>query len=112
MCSEVALDDGHTIDDCPRANEYKTAPAVKIARLAVDSKIKGNGIGSQLIDFAVSLSLEAILPVVGCRFLIVDSKRDSVGFYEKSGLTMLDTEKNRTADYPILFMDLHKLQSK
>ncbi len=109
MCSEITLTGGHSIDDCPEANKYETFPAVKIARLAIDSKLQKMGIGKNLTSFAISIAKESILPNVGCRFLIVDSKKSAVRFYEKVGFTILNTEKNKKNKNPILFLDLHKI---
>lgn len=88
---------------------YDSYPAVKIARLAIDKEVKGNDLGTSLVDFSVSLVQDEIMPKIGCRFLVVDSKKDALEFYQKVGFTMLDTENNKHAEHPILFMDLHKL---
>jgi hypothetical protein len=49
-----------------------------------------------------------LCPAVGCRFVIVDSKKSSVGFYEKQGFTLIDTKENRGRSEPVMFIDLHK----
>jgi hypothetical protein len=90
--------------------DYDHCPAVKIARLAVDHRLKKSGVGQALVDFSLGVILAQICPWVGCRFVIVDSKTDAVDFYQrKCGFTLLDTDANKTADWPILFLDLHKL---
>lgn len=48
------------------------------------------------------------MPHVGCRFLVVDAKRDSVGFYQKSGFILLNTDSNYVDEHPLMFFDLHK----
>ncbi len=108
MSSEVTLA-GHKFEDCPHATGYKTYPAVKIARLAIDQSLQGSGYGRALIDWSISVAQNQIMPHIGCRFVIVDSKRESMRFYEKSGFTFLDTEKNRDSAHPLMFLDLHKL---
>ncbi|MCO5129275.1 MAG: GNAT family N-acetyltransferase [Xanthobacteraceae bacterium] len=88
---------------------YDNCPAVKIARLAVDHRYKGQGIGKALIDFSLGIIRTHICPYVGCRFVVVDSKSSAVSFYEnKCGFTILDTAANRALETPILFIDLHK----
>lgn len=108
-CSEIDLQDFYDVEDCPQANRYDVLPAVKIARLAVDKNYREYGIGKMLIQFAVSLCVNVIIEQVGCRFLITDSKEDSITFYERCGFTVLDTESNRNSEHPIMFVDLKKL---
>lgn len=55
--------------------------------------------------------MDEIIPNVGCRFLIVDSKRESIKFYEKLGYTLVNSKENREADNPMMFIDLHLLSS-
>ncbi len=103
------MQDFYDVEDCPQANRYDVLPAVKIARLAVDKNYREHGIGKMLMRFAVSLCVNVIIEQVGCRFLITDSKEDSITFYERCGFTMLDTESNRNSEHPIMFVDLKKL---
>ncbi len=49
-CSEIDLQNHYAISDCSHANNYEYLPAVKIARLAVDSRYRENGIGTGLLD--------------------------------------------------------------
>ena len=86
-------------------------PSVKIARLAVDTKFRGHGLGIKLIQFTFGLVLDNIMGKIGCRFIVVDAKKMSVDFYIKQGFRLLDTETNKTSEHPIMFIDLHKLTS-
>ena len=104
VCSEVGLKEEKPIQNFPY-----NYPCVKIVRLAVDQKFKGNKLGSKLVDWSISIAKERIMPHVGCRFIVVDSKKSAVPFYEKCGFTLLDTAKNKTAPHPILYIDLHKI---
>ena len=88
---------------------YEDLPAVKIARLAVDQRFQRRDLGTDLVSMAIALTKGEIMPRVGCRFLIVDSKQDSVKFYEKRGFRMLDTPANKASDNPVMFLDLWKL---
>lgn len=85
-CSEIDLQDGYNVADCSRSNHYEFLPAVKIARLAVDSRYRGLGIGSTLVDYALALICDRIAENVGCRFVVTDAKREAVDFYQKQGL--------------------------
>lgn len=87
---------------------YADYPAVKLARLAVDNGLQGQGVGAQLVDFAIALTLENIVPHVGCRFLVVDAKPNSVGFYERKGFTRVG-KANQEDGLTTLFVDLHRL---
>jgi len=97
------------LEDCEEACVYSELPAVKLARLAVDRRVRDNGYGEAMINFAISLSKDVIMPSIGCRFLVVDSKKNSVKYYEKKGFTLLDTVENKKKDSPVLYIDLHHI---
>lgn len=108
-CSEVDIRNGYDMDDCPAASRYDSMPAIKIARLAVDCRYGGQGIGRALVDLALAISLDLIAPAVGCRFLITDAKQESVEFYQKCGFTALDESQFGQPDaHPIMFIDLYR----
>lgn len=109
VCSEITLGEGYSLEDCPRANQYKTFAAIKIARLAVDRRLRGQGYGRQMVKWCISLVKDNIVPIVGCRFLIVDSKSNAISFYEKIGFTVLDTPENKQHKKPLMFLDLHRI---
>lgn len=90
---------------------YSTYPAVKIARLLVDERYRDPrfGFGRKLVNLAQGITTEEIAPAAGCRFVVVDSKADAIGFYERCGFTLLDTPENRARDEAILYLDLHKI---
>jgi len=111
ICSAIELCDGQRPEEPVRANAYPAYPAVKIVRLAIDKSIRGNKFGEQVIDWVIAHVIDNIMPHVGCRFLIVDSKQESIGFYEKCGFTLVDSETNRLAANPMMFIDLHMLHS-
>lgn len=106
ICSEIECASNASIE----ANKYNRSPAVKIARLAVHKNFQNNHYGKALIQWAIANVIENIMPNTGCRFLIVDSKKSSVQYYEQRGFTLLDTDGNRNSNHPVLFIDLHKLQ--
>lgn len=108
-CSEINLNGSYAVEDCEHANRYPSMPALKVARLASHASFAGNQIGFVLMQFAIAMAADHIAQSVGCRFLVTDSKAGSVRFYEKIGLTMLDTEENRSRSEPVMFLDLNKL---
>jgi GNAT superfamily N-acetyltransferase len=113
VCGEVAIgpDDAVPFDNNDVEFEYKHFPAVKIARLAVDKRLRTAGVGRKLVNVALGIAKGTICPVVGCRFMMVDSKQQSVGFYQKCGFTVLDTVDNRKRDAPVMFIDLGKVSA-
>jgi len=106
ICSQIEVSSG-----LPEVKEYEYSdlPAVKVARLAVDSRNRGNDLGSKLVALATAIARNNVMPHVGCRFLVVDAKKDSVRFYEKCGFRLLDTPNNRKRSSPVMFLDLWKL---
>jgi GNAT superfamily N-acetyltransferase len=109
VCGEVVTD---AADACLIAGvdyRYKHYPAVKIARLAVDQSVQGAGLGKYLVDLALGIAKREVSPSVGCRFVMVDSKKNSVKFYERCGFTMLDTAPNKARPEPVMYVDLSKV---
>lgn len=108
-CSEVCLKDTYELADAHGAKNYDHLPAVKIARLAVDSRHQGKRIGVALVSLAIAIAQDEIGSWVGCRFVITDAKKDAVDFYTKQGFTILDTAENRADPTPVMFIDLQLL---
>ncbi len=105
-CSEIDLQQNYDLSDCTHANNYEYLPAVKIARLAVDSRYRDKGIGSALVDFAIALIRDRVADSVGCRFVVTDAKIEAVEFYDKQGFTVLNSYKADISDYHLMFLDL------
>jgi ribosomal protein S18 acetylase RimI-like enzyme len=106
LCSRIELKDPPDGLDEYRFPDY---PAVKIARLAVDTDCRGLGLGSELVALALAITKNRVMPHVGCRFLVVDSKSGSVEWYRKRGFTLLNTDENRAKDHPVMFIDVGRL---
>lgn len=86
-----------------RVKRFKSTPAVKIGRLAVCENMIKNGLGTQLLDFIkVSFTNNN---KTGCRFIIVDAYKSSVGFYEKNGFKLLNGKEDRDAT-DLMYFDL------
>jgi predicted N-acetyltransferase YhbS len=110
VCSHIAVQQfGETAPvDGFRYADY---PAVKIARLAVDNELQGLGVGGQLVDFAVGITERHVAPHAGCRFLVVDAKPNSAGFYSRKGFSIVgDASENRSLT--TMFIDLHRLRDR
>ncbi|MHC1688178.1 MAG: GNAT family N-acetyltransferase [Methanothrix sp.] len=82
------LDPSQIIDEC----EYPAYPCILIARLAVDKKLHGYGVGSYLLSLAIGYAMESPL---GCRYLAVDPKDGALKFYEKFGFRFWTKSQRR-----------------
>jgi GNAT superfamily N-acetyltransferase len=89
--------------------EKHNMPAVKLARLAVDSQLQGKGYGRQFLDWTLAFVMDHVSSRIGCRLLVTDAKQQSVDFYKKCGFTILDTEANLSQAAPLMFVHLPKL---
>lgn len=109
ICGEILTKTPQEVIPPDQAYDYKTFPSVKIARLAVDVRYRGRGLGEQLVAFSVGVVRDAISPNVGCRFIVVDAKKSAIKFYERIGFTLLDTVANRASEQPVMYLDILKL---
>jgi GNAT superfamily N-acetyltransferase len=106
VCGEIATDPQLTTEEADFS--YSHYPALKIARLAVDKSLQGQGVGAYLTRMSIGIAKNEICPRVGCRFVTLDAKKGSVEFYRKQGFTLLDTKENNARAYPVMFLDLNK----
>ena len=76
------------IDDLPatarRGLPHYPLPVLRLARLAVDSKVRGRGLGEQLLRFALGLVL-TMAEDYGCLGVVVDAKPGAGPFYARYG---------------------------
>lgn len=96
----VDEDDG--VDDYP----YQRYPAIKIARLAVDKRYERRGVGRFLLLAAVG-KVYQISKDIGCRYITLDSKRESMGFYERFGFKQIKKYINRS--YPPMYLNMYPI---
>jgi predicted N-acetyltransferase YhbS len=84
---------GIEIDDLPaalrRGLPHYPLPVLRLARLAVDSKVRGRGLGQQLLRFGLSLAL-AMAEDYGCIGVAVDAKPGAEPFYARYGFRAID----------------------
>lgn len=74
-------------------------PVLRLARLAVDERAKGRGVGTALLRSILVLAQE-LAQRVGCLGVIVDAKPDAIAFSEKLGFVTLDVEAGQLGDRP------------
>lgn len=84
-------------------------PAVKVARLAVQTDYQRQGVGGALLDYSVGVAYRMNTDLaVGCRFLTVDAYPKSVSWYERYGFEFNQRENkqktgpNRSMRYDLL----------
>lgn len=80
-------------DQLRRKHQASTAAGL-IARLAVDTKYQGNGLGEWLLVDALKRLLIAS-DSVGFPLVIVDAKEDAIGFYEQYGFKPFNDLENK-----------------
>ncbi|MCZ7385251.1 MAG: GNAT family N-acetyltransferase [Candidatus Methanoperedens sp.] len=85
---------------------YHKYPAVRIARLAVDRNFMNRGVGRFLLLVAIGMAIE-VSNKIGCRYITVDSKPESIGFYEKHNFKLV--EKYRNNDFPKMYLNMYPI---
>lgn len=85
-------------DDIPGGRKMPPypLPVLRVARLAVDQRQQGRGLGRALLRFSIELA-EKLRDQVGCVGLVVDAKPDAVEFYERYGFVPLQVSSGRSA---------------
>jgi GNAT superfamily N-acetyltransferase len=74
-------------------------PILRLARLAVDSRYQGHGIGRLLLRAMLELALE-MRDRVGCIGVVVDTNPDAVTFYSSMGFKPIDLISGALGDRP------------
>ncbi|MGH9657919.1 MAG: GNAT family N-acetyltransferase [Bryobacteraceae bacterium] len=64
-------------------------PLILLARLAVDRRFAGHGLGHALISEALRISL-GVAEEAGCRCIITDAYRDRVSWYARYGFVPIE----------------------
>ena len=92
----------------PHSKHRSDYPAVKIGRLAVNSKYHNNGIGSDILNFVKEFFISGNR--TGCSFVTVDALREAIPFYLKNDFKYLDkTTADAETDTCLMYYDLTKL---
>ncbi|NJD52760.1 MAG: GNAT family N-acetyltransferase [Candidatus Methanoperedens sp.] len=85
---------------------YRKYPSIRIARLAVDQKVKKKGIGKFMLLAAIGIAID-VSNKVGCRYITVDSKPESIGFYEKNNFKVIEQYKH--SDFPKMYLNMYPI---
>ena len=74
-------------------------PILRLARLAVDERFQGHGIGKLLLRAILELALQ-MRDRVGCVGVVVDAKPDAVAFYTTLGFKLVEMVSGALGDRP------------
>ncbi len=74
-------------------------PILRVARLAVDERFQGHGIGRLLLRAMLELALE-MRDRVGCTGVVVDAKPGAADFYSELGFKVIDLVSGALGDRP------------
>jgi len=93
-------DDLETNDKYPK---YQL-PVIRIARLAVDQKFQKKGIGKKILKYLFTqiIRTSRYIAILG---ILVDSKKESIGFYKKLGFKKLPL-KDKSSSFQPMFINL------
>jgi GNAT superfamily N-acetyltransferase len=83
-------------------------PLVLLARLAVDRRFTGRGLGHALISEALRISLHAA-DEVGCRCIVTDAYRDRVSWYARYGFVPIEGAEEGGPQR--MFLDIRTLRA-
>ena len=86
-------------------------PILRLARLAVDERFQGHGIGRLLLRAMLTLALE-MRDRLGCIGIVVDAKPDAVTFYSSLGFTPIDLISGALGDRPepvVMFLPIRQI---
>lgn len=94
----VMLDDGYPVATCRFYEE--DAVTVIIGRVVVLPDYRGRGLGVQVVNEAEKWALD-----LGYRQIIVDSRLEAVGFYEKLGYAHTDDSVIKSGNFDCIRMN-------
>ncbi len=83
-------------------------PMILLARLAVDRRFAGRGLGRALLAEAYRISLR-IADEIGCRCLVTDAYRDKIGWYAKYGFVPIEGASEDGSQK--MFLDLRTIRA-
>jgi len=83
-------------------------PLILLARLAVDRRFAGRGLGHALISEAFRISLR-VADEVGCRCIVTDAYRDRVSWYARYGF--MPIESTAATGPQRMFLDLRTVRA-
>jgi GNAT superfamily N-acetyltransferase len=83
-------------------------PVLRLARLAVDDRAQGRGVGGDLLK-AVFVLARSMARDYGCAGVVVDAKPEAVAFYRRYGFTEFPVLAGQLGDRPepqLMFLEL------
>ncbi len=87
-------------------------PILRIARLAVDERFQGHGVGRLLLRAMLKLALE-LRDWTGCTGVVVDAKPEAVAFYSSLGFKSIDILCGELGDRPeplTMFLTMRQIE--
>lgn len=72
---------------------------LRLARLATDERVQGQGVGQLLLKAVFLLTLR-MSEDFGCVGIVVDAKPEAIGFYKKYGFFELEATQGQLGDRP------------
>ncbi|NJD51330.1 MAG: GNAT family N-acetyltransferase [Candidatus Methanoperedens sp.] len=97
-----------SIDEDERVVDYQYTkyPAIKIGRVAVGRSFERIGIGRFLLLAAIGKSI-SISKEIGCRYITVDSKVNSIDFYKKHNFK--EVEGYSSSEFPKMYLNMYPI---
>lgn len=92
----------------PHEKHFNSYPALKIARLAVNKRYRGQEIGTNIIQSIAHRSAQSS-EFMACRFLTVDAYKTARQFYLKNDFVPLINEEDSNSNTIPMYMDLKEL---
>jgi GNAT superfamily N-acetyltransferase len=83
-------------------------PLVLLARLAVDRRFAGRGLGQALLTEALRIALR-VAQEIGCRCMVTDAYRDKIAWYAKYGFTPIEGASEEGPQK--MFLDLRTVRA-
>lgn len=88
-------------------------PILRLARLAVDQSVQGQGVGRELLRFVFDLALR-MASEFGCIGVVVDAKPAAVEFYRRYGFLSLELVEGHSEARPMpttMFLPLSDIEA-
>jgi GNAT superfamily N-acetyltransferase len=84
-------------------------PVLRLARLGVDRRQQGRGVGEALLRYVFSLAQRMSIES-GCVGVVVDAKPEAVGYYERFGFRPLSTVEGEIRHAPLsMYLDIRSI---
>lgn len=100
-------------DRLTRERRPHPLPILRLARLAVHQKARGQGVGEALLMEALRLAV-TMTASVGCAGVVVDAKPDAVSFYARYGFMAFEALEGASPEKPPstpMFLAVRKIQA-